>query len=86
MTLTRRDARPHPGLSPHPPTPCYGAVQIYSRVEAKRRRKEKENYPPSRVMSCVGIGRVDFRNTGTVAGCSLSLGRGSGRGRIFVMH
>jgi len=47
--------------------------------------QEKENYPPSRVMSCIGIDRVDFRKTGTVAGCSLSVGRGSGRGRICVI-
>jgi hypothetical protein len=37
------NVRPHPGPLPHPPTLRYGAVQIYSRVEAKRRRKEREN-------------------------------------------
>ena len=28
--------------NPHPPALRYGAVQVYSRVEAKRRRKERE--------------------------------------------
>ena len=38
------NVRPHPDPLPHPPTLRYGAVQIYSRVEAKRRRKERENH------------------------------------------
>jgi hypothetical protein len=40
------NAHPHPSPLLHPPTLRYGAVQIDSRFEAKRRRKEGENCPP----------------------------------------
>jgi hypothetical protein len=58
MTLTRRDARPHPGLLP----------------------QEKENYPPSRVMSCVGIGRVAFAKPELSLAVPSPWGEGQGEG------
>ena len=45
--------------NPHPPALRYGAVQVYSRVEAKRRRKERGNRSP-RFKQCIVPGCCAF--------------------------